>query len=261
NSVNFINNNSFDTYNSISIDDGATWQHYNISDNSTPSIQLPNYIAHDYNGNDLCNGLGIPAWCDGRNGFQTVYTQPYEIPCATNLDLCNPVTPYYKIEKAQNNIGVAQNCAYNIPSTTDIRMFAGNSIHLNSGFHASAGSKFHAVINANCVPENVKRISNNGLINKQSQFKNSRTILSVNPNPVIDELNISLTNLNTETVSIHIHAIDSKKTEKVLENFSIKNLSSANFSFSVKTLNLKAGVYLIETRFNSEVITAKILIQ
>lgn len=170
-------------------------------------------------------------------------------------------TPYYKIEKAQNDISVAQNCAYNIPPTTDIRMFAGNTIHLNSGFHASEGSKFHAAINANCVPENVQRISNNVLIKKQSQYKNSKTILSINPNPVIDELNISLTNLNTETVTIRIYAIDSKKTEIILENFSVKNLSSANFSFSIKTLNLKSGIYLIEAILNSELLTSKIIIQ
>ncbi|MBL0053516.1 MAG: exo-alpha-sialidase [Bacteroidetes bacterium] len=205
NSTDFMNNNGFNAYNSLSNDNGASWVHTKISDFSTTGLKDANYVAHDFNGNDLCNSLGVPVWCDRRNGLQTVYAQPYEIPCVTDLSLCNPVTPFYKIEKAQNNIVVSDNCNYEIVDGSDIRMFAGNSILMKTGFHAAYGSTLHTKINSNCVPENVQKTNNYFITETKFVKLNRSTTMSVNPNPVADEINITLTNACAEKVTLVIY--------------------------------------------------------
>lgn len=261
NSVAFVNNDAFDTYNSVSMDDGQTWQHYKISDNPTTTLQLTNYIAHDYNGNDLCNGLGMPTWCDGRNGLQTVYAQPFEIPCVTDLSLCNPVTPFYKIEKAQNNIVVSDNCNYEMLNGSDIRMLAGNSIQMKSGFHAANGSVLHTKINAACVPENVQRANNNLIIENPVTIEKRKTTLAVNPNPVNEEINITISNTNGEKVTLVIYDNNGRQVITLLENFGIKNLSTLHFYFPIANLKLTSGSYFLNAQLSNESLTTLLIIK
>ena len=229
--------------------------------NSTTGLKDANYVAHDFNGNDLCNSLGVPVWCDRRNGLQTVYAQPYEIPCVTDLSLCNPVTPFYKIEKAQNNIVVSDNCNYEIVDGSDIRMFAGNSILMKTGFHAAYGSTLHTKINSNCVPENVQKTNNYFITETKFVKLNRSTTMSVNPNPVADEINITLTNACAEKVTLVIYDNNGNQVKNLLQNFSIKNLSTANFHFPNSDLNLTSGSYFIKAQLGTESITTKLIIQ
>lgn len=196
-----------------------------------------------------------------HNGLQTVYTQPYEIPCVTDLSLCNPVTPFYKIEKAQNNIVVANSCNYEMLNGSDIRMLAGNSIQMKPGFHAANGSKLHTKINSNCLPENVQRAGNNNFVENKSQNNSLKTTLSVSPNPAIEELNITLSNANSENVTLIVYDINGTKQKVLLENFSINNLSTAHFCFQINKLDLKLGSYFIKAQLGAELLTTKLIIQ
>ncbi|HRC33652.1 MAG TPA: T9SS type A sorting domain-containing protein [Bacteroidia bacterium] len=166
-----------------------------------------------------------------------------------------------KIEKAQNNIVVANSCNYEMLNGSDIRMLAGNLIQMKPGFHAANGSIIHTKINSDCVPENVQRAADN--ISNGSKYINAqeKAKLTLSPNPAIEELNISLSNVNAEKVTLIIFDNKGKQQKVLLENFSINNLSTAHFYFSINKLNLKRGAYVVKAQLGCEILTTKLVIQ
>ena len=82
--------------------------HYLISDLPTTVTLGPiapiniSYVAHDYIGLSMFNGLVVPIWADKRNLIMNTYVQPFNITCLADLQLCGTTTPYYKNEKASN---------------------------------------------------------------------------------------------------------------------------------------------------------------
>ncbi|MBL7915594.1 MAG: T9SS type A sorting domain-containing protein [Bacteroidia bacterium] len=266
NSRDFPSNDYINTYIAISYDEGSTWINGKISDNLTMSLtDGSHYLAHDYNGNDMCNGLVTPIWSDRRNGIQTTYIQPFYLECSSNLTLCNPVTPYYKIEKASDYIHVANSCNYEIIANSDIRMVAGQYIKFEPGFHSSNGSKFHASISS-CNPEFVNRISNldshatSGKTENNISSEFIKSIVSCFPNPTGGDFVIKIENENKSKISIDLINSEGRMITKIIDNYTIKSMKSLSFYFNALDMGIQSGSYNLRIMLDDEIIMSKLFI-
>nr|MBK9652378.1 exo-alpha-sialidase [Bacteroidota bacterium] len=236
--------NKVDVYLALSVDEGATWTEQQISDipfNALP----PNKAIVDYISLKMNNGLIIPVW-SGLNplnsNHQTVLTQPIQMDIAPQLNLCSPVTPYYEIVKAQNDIVLSDaGCGYEVLSGAYINYYTGNSIKMATGFHASHGSKIHTHIETIPSPFNahLRELQNENLrlpiVNKLA--------LTVMPNPVTDLFNSSCTNEADINLTLKIFDVYGNLVKMIFENRVVLK-GTSYITLSKKDLDLKAGIYI-----------------
>jgi hypothetical protein len=239
--------NNINTYLSLSTDEGATWQEHQINDNPFSSV-TPSGTAIDYITLKINNGWIVPVWIEKRNNIVSAWTQPFEYPKAQDISLCNPVTPYYTIQKANNHITLADNgCGYEVAANSYINTYCGQNIKMNSGFHASVGSKFHAHIESNVDPFHAYEKNSYSI----PHADNSSATTFCYPNPFKEFTNIGLTTYTNTTVSIYLYD-DFGRLIKTLVNSKQINSGTFYYSLNIADLKLNTGIYSCLITANNE---------
>lgn len=270
-SRNFLLNDQADTYVSISYDDGNTWQDFKINDISW--VPFGPISGYDYIGIDSKFGHIVPVWSQGNNSQVYVYTQPFDIPCPSNLDL--KYGNYFITDEvnfsedasysASNKIYVAgqtiNNSTYKIYPTASVYMTAGNEIELDDGFESEG--EFIAEI-APCthfssLKSNINLNSSNKNLNKDdilvlSYFMNtpsSNLYYRVFPNPAFHFINI------IASESIHSILIKDLIGKILIQQTLPPESNTHTLDISV----LSNGLYLCEIHLEHSIFTEKIMVQ
>ncbi len=154
------------------------------------------------------------------------------------------------------------NSDFIVENGADVTLTAGESIVLKPGFHAEAGSNFHAYI-APCENKNksITKLSNvKSDISKTE--KNTSDYIHQNfakifPNPFQQDFTIEYTINTAEPVEIEIFNIYGSCIHKHIENYK----TAGTYQYSYNTSNNKTGLYIIKIKsgsFIQSLITLKI---
>jgi len=136
-----------------------------------------------------------------------------------------------------------------ITATADVIYTAGDSIVLEAGFEVAAGGEFHAYI-AECVDDPMPE-------NRTKPIENTASpSLSIYPNPAreIAQVLIDLpkaTTIHLQLFDLNGRAVKSIKTEQ---------LTVGKHKRSIPLDNLPTGMYYLNLRYNSGVLSEKLLI-
>ena len=150
---------------------------------------------------------------------------------------------------ANNNINAAgSNGNLTVYSGADFTFQAGNKITLSPGFHAQAGSNFHATISS-CTP--MKWIDNSFEYDSSSTYYNeedsSRVIshkddnfVFANPNPFSNFTNINYSIKEMGQVTVEVYSAFGLKVATLVNN---QNHPSGTFNTTFDASNLSNGIY------------------
>ncbi|MEM1325351.1 MAG: T9SS type A sorting domain-containing protein [Bacteroidota bacterium] len=133
------------------------------------------------------------------------------------------------------------------PSNTVI-FEAGQSITLQTGFHAQAGSNFTARIQA-CAA------TVNALIEKRSIPSASTNTITIFPNPFRDQSNVAIHLAESAEVQINLFDLSGKHIGTVTE---AQVLPSGTHYFELNTYFSNTGLYLLTVRIGHQIETIKI---
>lgn len=103
-------------------------------------------------------------------------------------------------------------------SGTSATFTAGTSITLKPGFHAEAGSSFHAYIEACSQQSNVETIDKLPIENKDLEFLSKDLILKVNPNPILEAATILLFTPSEGPVEIVLMDVSGKRLRSLQQD-------------------------------------------
>lgn len=134
-----------------------------------------------------------------------------------------------------------------IEPNTDVEYRAGNKIVLKPGFHAKAGSHFHAYIeDCQGLSENTKKKSyssnkqlkstaqNDSINNNDSYFVNNE--INVYPNPTNDNININA-NISSDKLLINIYNLDGSR---------VYSQTTFSKNITIDLSNFNPGIYLLK---------------
>lgn len=238
------NSGNTQTYLSLSVDQGNNWTEQQISDYSFTSSTFNRVPRTDYINLKMNNGLVVPVWTgiDQNNGRQTAFCQPFNMDVPTDLSLCNPVTQYYEISKAQQHISVSDfGCGYQVASGSYLNMYANDYIKLSPGFQAETGSKFRAHIEQNVDPFNANERTGftNQIVKKSS---NSDFFVSAFPNPFKEYVNISITTQSSSSVTMDLFDNMGRLIKRLLQNEFVTK-GTTNYHLNCNDVKLNPGIY------------------
>ncbi|MGZ4038487.1 MAG: 3-coathanger stack domain-containing protein, partial [Bacteroidia bacterium] len=192
-----------------------------------------------------------------------------------NIDNTNNLggsTNNYPIDYHSNNILSAGN--YIIQSGSKVDFTAGNAVDLKSGFNAKPGSIFHAYISPGLSCSNTngqnfrgtnttKRMparpsSPTAQSSSKPQATDSKTPVSVFPNPTTGALTVSMNNAQAGNYSFSIDGIDGRNLFS--ENHT---LTEGNNDIPLSLGHIANGVYMLKILNNSGSLikTEKIILQ
>ena len=168
---------------------------------------------------------------------------------------------------------------FTVEPGADVTVRAGSQIRLLPGFHAKAGSKFHAKIDPDIdygtlleskttEPAPLAVIENNpysGIvydystdsyyspknINKQPDSIENPFTVNIYPNPATNIVNIEISGVNEGIADIEIY--------NTMGNLIRKETIESNGIFSLNVSNLTQGIYYIRIIYKSAVISEKII--
>ncbi len=241
------NTSQTSTYLSLSVDGGISWTEQQISDNFISSNPTFVQSKTDYISLKMNNGFVVPVWSgiehiNSVTSRQTAICQPFTMDIPISISLCNLVTPYYEIIKAQTTISLSDlGCGYEIPSGSYINMYASNYIKMSEGFHASEGSKFHAHIESVIDPFHANERKANEKDFVKPQNEESFYVLSY-PNPFHDYVNINIISQNSTYISLDLYDNFGQLVKRLLNNIALEKGTSL-YQISQEQLALKDGIY------------------
>lgn len=153
---------------------------------------------------------------------------------------------------------------YIIESSGDITVYAGEKVVMKPGFHAQAGSRFHAYIEQDCYlfnPQNQVMDTNqkgykqgnkaffNETVNVE-ELKNEEMTVKVFPNPNTGSFTLELHNANPEGM-VYVYGMEGKLHLK-------EHINSLKTQFH---LPLEKGVYVVVYKGNKNTSSIKMIIQ
>ncbi len=230
------------TYLSLSKDAGVNWTEQQISDHVFNNT-IANAPPTDYISLKMSNGWVVPVWTgiDPLTGLQTAITQPFAMDVPAIVSLCGTGTPFYETIKAQNSVSLSTSaCGYNIPLGSYINTYAADHIKFSDGFHASAGSKFHAHIEATPDPFNSHQRNNT----KEIKAEIIKSDLNINlfPNPFQGRIEIKLTSDFDTHITLEIYDNTGRLVKQLLRNTAM-NKGTSVFILNRAEVAITGGVY------------------
>jgi hypothetical protein len=192
-----------------------------------------------------------------------------------DITLNNEVITDLQIVHAQNSITASN---YSVEPGATVIFKAGNSIHLTNGFHAKAGSNFHAYIDdvgVSCSSKSLKSgetagndtITNDGII-KEEENLNSNTIptnvitsesmnIIVFPNPFSDKATIQFEiGTNPQIVNIYINDLIGRTIKTIVKS---NNNPNGKYSVDFNLSGFKQGIYFVILEIDKQKYTRKII--
>lgn len=266
-SRNFTNNDSAETFVSISYDAGDTWEDFLISDTAWSGDGFVGSYAGDYIGIDVSHGKAVPVWSDDRTGNMLAYTQPFLLPCLQdNITLCDSVITGDAVYIVKNSITVGgPGCNYIITNTGNVIMEAGVEVDIQGEFDSEGELDIN--INLFCNSFGNARVSNAG-----SSFANNETInepmaniqakeiddqikknylTKIYPNPVSDLANIEYTLQKDSPVKLNIYNLYGQLV-KVLVNETNQSKGFHRIRLDAASLQPGSYYYTLITKNRSE---------
>jgi len=194
-----------------------------------------------------------------------------------NIDslIMNDTVTDLQIVHAQNSITASN---YSVESGATVIFKAGNFIHLTNGFHAKAGSNFHAYIDdvsVSCSSKSSKSAEapNNGtvkeekIINKEEHLNNNSIPTSiitsenpniiVFPNPFSENATIQFEiGTNPQIVNIYINDLIGRTIKTIVKS---NNNPNGKYSVDFNLSGFKQGIYFVILEIDQQKYTRKII--
>lgn len=167
--------------------------------------------------------------------------------CATNADITEnpiPTNTYFAEQNITSNGQLANDAS--------VRFIAGNSITLNAGFSTGQANNFLAQIQSvsNCNAGTNSRSTTEESI----QSSENSTAMTITPNPATNTVNITYSlSKNTKSSEINLLNANGQYLQKI-------QLSADQKSLELPLNQWNAGLYFLQLRSNTEVLTKKLLI-
>ena len=179
--------------------------------------------------------------------FRTLY-RLYRQDCFENLDI-------FYVEGSNETYWASDDLMSNgvIESDQIITFKGGNTISLEAGFHAKAGSNFTAIIedcNVNVVPLANARTEEETPVPEQEKI-----VLQIIPNPLTDEATIRFYLPVQNTAKILVFDFNGRLVSEQVAN-SLKGWNDTKLAAN----NLSAGMYYVTLQTDSEILTEKAVI-
>lgn len=149
-----------------------------------------------------------------------------------------------------------------IEANTIVNYIAGNSITLNSGFHAKSGALFHASIEGiPCRTTNMLEQFKPTETFKVNNFKEQSFIkagdFEIFPNPINHQATINFLVPQPANVSFELFDLSGKKLRTIL---SPTNYEQGNYQITYIPDGLETGLYLLSFSYNAERKVRKVVI-
>ena len=184
--------------------------------------------------------------------LQLIQNRKYGNNANPNYEYKADVFSPHQIHIGQNVTQRTDFKAVEVQQNANLHCKAAESIHLKSGFHAKAGSSFHAEIKPySCSTTKSQSVTNtNGidtenLIVTQSPTKYSNTTFNIYPNPSNGNVNIEFNNATQFSFKVFNVA------GKLIKN----GIGSKRIN-----LNLQKGIYIIVVEYDNIIEKEKLII-
>jgi uncharacterized repeat protein (TIGR01451 family) len=210
-------------------------------------------------------------------GYEGKDTIVYEV-CDTSL-LCTADTVFITVyqlfpcmaesmQKDENGIASGNYVVSNnitssgtIQNPENVQFIAGNSITLQPGFSANAGSSFRATIQ-NCRPMQEA----NSILESTPELENSRiknhpiakNKLFIRPNPFSHFAVIEYELNSASRASLTLHDITGKRLKTLVPP---SNLAKGNYQYEITGMSFPSGIYWVTLRTEKAILTKKVVIR
>jgi hypothetical protein len=247
-----------EAYAANSLDGGATWADFRVSDVSftpTPVPGLASGYFGDYLGIEAQGSKVYPCWTDNRSGRTLTYVSPYSL-CAGNLNITYPVS----VQKYYESSNVITATTSITSSSGYVKFDAGASIQLLPGFSTSVtgAGDFEAYIdgcgNITGTSQRAEHGNDNTSYIANALAKQADARFKLYPNPSNGSMLLEYELEEGQSGEFEIYDLLGKK----VANY---KLTEGENTLSVEESRLNQGIYIYRISVAGQVVkTAKISI-
>jgi len=252
----------FDDYNSVQFVDMSyggidSWS-WSFGDGATSIEQNPSHVYNEEGEYNVTLTVQSGDTCSST--FEMlVYIKDYEYCDSTFTALFIPEIDGKKVTFHNNSTGDIENVHWDFgDGKTSKKM---NPIHVYNElkkYIVTLGISNSKEVNTYTMEIDLVNNTFKGYFNGNGPTavneNNAISNVTVYPNPVINNANISLSSTVNTNVKILIMSIDGK----VISN-AVYNINKGNNTININTENLQRGIYLLQINNNGKIITAKIV--